>query len=319
MKLSVVVPLYNEELGVSHFLQSLKDALTQYESKMHIEIIIVNDGSSDETSQKVLQFGWSKIKLIELVSNSGHMGALEAGLTFATGDLIVTMDGDQQHPPKYIQRMLEIQESTQCDVVIGIRTRGVEESYTRRKISNAFYRVLSLVSDFDVQNNGGEFRLMTRQVVEELVNLSETQKVYRFLISQLGFKAEVFDFQTPPRPYGESKYSIRQLWKLGISSFIGFSTAPLTLIFLGGLFVFTLSVFYLIFLLVFYFIGNPFPGWTSLTILIVGMSSIQIMAIGVIGRYISQLLIETRRRPRFIVRKVVTTKAIENDDKTTKN
>jgi hypothetical protein len=134
----------------------------------------------------------------------------------------------------------------------------------------------------------------------------------RFLISQLGFKIETFNFETPPRAYGESKYSIKHLWRLGINSLIGFSTAPLTAIFLGGLSIFVISIFYLIFLVIFYILGNPFPGWTSMTILIVGMSSIQIMAIGIIGRYISQLLVETRLRPRYLVRRIVNANKIEN-------
>ena len=312
MKLSVVIPVFNEELGIKHFLESLKVSMLKLDPKIEYEILIVNDGSNDGTTQKVIEFNWQELKLIELISNAGHMGAIEAGLNFASGDLVVTMDGDQQHPPEHISKMISIQQNTECDVVLGLRIRGKEDSYLRRKISESFYKLLSLATDIEIQNNGGEFRLMTRQVVQELISLKESQKVYRFLISQLGFKVETFDFQTPPRAYGESKYSIKHLWKLGVNSLIGFSTAPLTAIFLGGLIIFVMSIFYLIFLLIFYFLGNPFPGWTSITILIVGMSSIQIMAIGIIGRYISQLLVETRLRPRFLVRQIITPNKFEN-------
>jgi len=304
MKLSIVIPVYNEESGISYFLDSLKKSAGEFEPSIELEIIVVNDGSIDKTSERVIEFDWQQIKLIELISNAGHMGALEAGLNYASGDLVVTMDGDQQHPPKYISEMVKIQHETQCDVVLGLRLRGKETSFLRRKISEGFYKMLSVATDINIQNNGGEFRLMTRQVVDELIRLKESQKVYRFLISQLGFKTETFNFQTPPRPYGESKYSIKHLWKLGIHSLIGFSTVPLTAIFLGGLTIFVISMFYLIFLLISYFFGNVLPGWTSLSVLIVGLASLQIMAIGIIGRYISQLLIETRQRPRFIVRSI---------------
>jgi dolichol-phosphate mannosyltransferase len=278
--------------------------MDDFEPSIELEIIVVNDGSIDKTSERVIEFDWAQIKLIELISNAGHMGALEAGLNYTSGDLVITMDGDQQHPPKYISEMVKIQYETQCDVVLGLRVRGSETSFLRRKISEGFYKLLSVATDISIQNNGGEFRLMTRQVVDELIRLRESQKVYRFLISQLGFKIETFNFQTPPRMYGESKYSIKHLWKLGIHSLIGFSTVPLTAIFLGGLTIFVISMFYLIFLLISYFFGNVLPGWTSLSVLIVGLASLQIMAIGIIGRYISQLLIETRQRPRYIVRSI---------------
>lgn len=305
MKLSVVVPVYNEGPGISQFLESLHSSMQELESKLDLEILVVNDGSTDETSEKVIEFNWAQVQVIELMSNAGHMAAIEAGLNFATGDLVITMDGDQQHPPRYISEMVKIQQASKCDVVLGLRVRGKETSFLRRKMSESFYQILSSVTDIKIQNNGGEFRLMTRQVVNELIRLKESQKVYRFLISQLGFKIEIFNFETPPRVFGESKYSVKQLWKLGVTSLIGFSTAPLTAIFLGGLIIFLVSICYLIFLIVFYFLDKPFPGWTSLTILIVGMSSIQIMSIGVIGRYISQLLVETRLRPHYLVRRVI--------------
>jgi glycosyltransferase involved in cell wall biosynthesis len=284
---------------------SLRNSLQDFDQKLEFEVILVNDGSTDETSVKILEFAWDKLTLIELMSNSGQMYAIEAGLNFATGDLIVTMDGDQQHPPTHIQKMYELQLSTKCDVVIGVRKRGKEASLATRKASSIFYRILSKFTDFNVVNDGGEFRLMTQEVVQHLINLSESQKVYRFLISELGFKAEFMEFQTPPRPFGKSKYSLRSRWKLGITSLIGFSTAPLTLIFLCGLFIFMFSIFYLIFLLANYFLNKPLPGWTSITFLVVSMSSIQIMALGVIGRYLSQLMLETRRRPRYLVRRVM--------------
>lgn len=302
MKLSIVIPVYNEESGISHFLESLKESVSTIDQKIDLEVIVVDDGSVDETKEKVLAFNWERLKLVELVSNSGHMGAIEAGLKFATGDLIVTMDGDQQHPPSYIPKMIKMQQETSCDVVIGLRRRGKETSYFRRKVSESFYRILSFATDIDIQNNGGEYRLMTRKVLLELIGLKESQKVYRFLISQLGFKIETFYFESPPRLFGESKYSMTHLWKFGITSLVGFSTAPLTAIFLGGFVFFIISIFYLFFVITNYFYGNVLPGWTSLSILIVSLASLQIMAIGIIGRYISQLLIEIRQRPRFIVR-----------------
>jgi glycosyltransferase involved in cell wall biosynthesis len=300
MKISIVAPAYNEEEGITFFLEELKIATIAYSN--NLEVIIVNDGSVDGTRNKILDFNWSNLRLINLVSNAGHMGALEAGLKAATGDLVITMDSDLQHPPKHIPTLIERYEESNSDVILMTRLRGSEESLIRRNSSRFFYRVLSRISNLDIQPDAAEFRLMTKEVVGVLNSLPEVSKIYRFLISSLGFKVESIEYQSPARKHGKSKYSGKHLWRLAISSVIGFSTFPLSAIFIGGLLTFGISMSYLVFILITYHQENQVQGWASVMITLLGLSSLQIISLGIIGRYISQILTEVRKRPQFLFR-----------------
>jgi dolichol-phosphate mannosyltransferase len=230
------------------------------------------------------------------------MAALEAGLRYATGDLIVTMDSDLQHPPSLIFEMLNIQRETNCDVVLAERKRGKEETFLRRWFSILFYKVLSKMTEIEIHNNVADFRLMTRSVVNTLINVPEKQKVFRFLISALGFKVEKLGFVAPQRQFGKSKYSAKHLVKFAIDIIIGFSIRPLVWIFTFGVFFLVIASFYLMFLITSYLSGKTLQGWTSLMFVLVIFSSFQLLAIGVIGRYLGQVLIEIRGRPNYLIR-----------------
>jgi glycosyltransferase involved in cell wall biosynthesis len=310
--LSIVVPAYNEEDGIQQFLVELKSRLKLLPHKL--EIIIVNDGSTDRTRELVIESNWDSVKIINLVSNSGHMAALEAGLRHSSGDLIITMDSDLQHPPEMILEMLNVQEKTNCDVVLAVRMRGNETSMLRKIFSKSFYRILSKVTDINFENDAGEFRLMTKRVVETILALPENQKIFRFLVGAFGFKSEKISYRSPQREFGSSKYHLKNLVKLAVSSIIGFSTAPLTAIFIGGIATFFVGISYLIWILLNYRDFGESQGWTSLMATLVSLSSVQIIALGIIGRYLSQTLIEIRKRPSFIVDTLDVVKRDELDD-----
>jgi polyisoprenyl-phosphate glycosyltransferase len=301
-KLSIVTPAFNEEDGITHFLRKLESELSLLASQNQFEIVVVNDGSSDLTESKVLEYCSPNVILVNLVSNSGHMAALEAGLRYATGDLIVTMDSDLQHPPSLILEMLNIQRETKCDVVLAERKRGKDETFLRRWSSILFYRALSKITEIEIHNNVADFRLMTRSVVNTLINVPEKQKVFRFLISALGFKVEKLEFVAPQRQFGKSKYSIKHLVKFAIEIVIGFSIRPLIWIFTFGVFFLIIASCYLMFLITSYLSGRTLQGWTSLMFVLVTFSSFQLLAIGVIGRYLGQVLIEIRGRPNYLIR-----------------
>lgn len=296
--LSIVVPAFNEEEGIQNFLAELKNCLKSVDYTL--EVIVVNDGSTDKTRERVLEFDWDAVTIVNLMSNSGHMSALEAGLKNSSGDLIVTMDSDLQHPPQTILKMLNVVDQTNCDVVLAIRNRG-GESKVRGFCSRSFYRFLSRVTDIEFANDAGDFRLMKKRVVDIILSLPENQKIFRFLVGALRFKSEKIFFDSPHRQYGKSKYQWKNLMKLAVSSLIGFSTTPLTAIFIGGIITFTLGIVYLIFVLFNYRNSDAAQGWTSLMAALISFSSIQIIALGVIGRYVSQILTEIRKRPGFIV------------------
>lgn len=301
-KISVVTPAFNEEDGITHFLRKLESELILLASQYEFEIVVVNDGSSDQTENEVIKYNSPNVILVNLISNSGHMAALEAGLKYATGDLVVTMDSDLQHPPSMIVEMLNIQRETRCDVVLAERKRGKDETFLRRWSSILFYKVLSKIAEIEIHNNVADFRLMTRSVVNTLLNVPEKQKVFRFLISALGFKVEKLEYITLQREFGKSKYSVKHLVRFAVDSVIGFSIRPLVWIFIFGILFLIIASCYLIFLIINYLSGTILQGWTSLMSVLLIFSSLQLLAIGVIGRYLGQVLIEIRGRPNYLIR-----------------
>jgi len=303
MDITIISPVYNEEMVIEQFLGALFSTLDKTE--LSFEVILVNDGSTDLTLKKIQDFKGKNLKVVNLVSNSGHMAALEAGLAHAKGSLVVTMDADLQHPVELIPEMIRMQQESCSDVVIGQRLRGNEESWPRRVFASIFYKTLSKVSKIEVLNDAGDFRLMTIQVVKTLNALPETQKVFRFLINSLGYRVEVLQFRSPRRAAGESKYKFRDLFKFALTSLIGFSTFPLSAIFFGGILIFSLSIGYSFFLVRQYMQDAVVPGWTSVMVSILLLSAVQVVSLGVIGRYISQILVEIRRRPSYLVRDIV--------------
>jgi polyisoprenyl-phosphate glycosyltransferase len=302
MRLSVVTPAFNEAEGIKSFLLDLEKTLEGL--GISYEVIVVNDGSSDETLANLLEIPWSNLKIIDLVSNSGHMAALEAGLRASTGALILTMDSDGQHPVEYIPAMITLSESSGSDVIVGVRVRGEEDSWMRRNLSSAFYKFLALVSKVKIEENAADFRLITRLTLDTLLASPEKSKVFRFLISDYGYKVSKFSFYANERKYGVSKYRFSALLKLGIQSIIGFSTAPLTAISFGGVVFLLLSIVYAAFLLISYLSGKSTPGWTSIMLFLTLFSALQFLALGVIGRYLVEVLHELRKRPTYIVRDI---------------
>ena len=302
MELSVVVPAFNEEDGIASFIYSLKKVLNTLD--LEYEVIIVNDGSLDGTLEKLLEISWPQLKVLDLVANAGHMAALEAGLKMSNGDLIITLDADQQHPVEYIPKMIQIQSTSKCDVVTGVRVRGQEEVWLRRKLAIHFYKILSLLSKVKIEENAADFRLVTREVLNELLKSPEINKIFRFLISEYGYKIQTFKFVANERIFGKSKYKISNLIKLAIQSFVGFSTTPLSAIFISGFVFLVVGVFYAAFLLVSYLNQSLAPGWTSIMLFLTIFSSLQFLAIGILGFYVAEILKSIRRRPNYIIRNV---------------
>ena len=312
MRLSVVTPAFNEAEGIIPFLTDLKIVLDG--THLNYEVIVVNDGSSDGTLDKLLEIEWPELTVIDLVSNSGQMAALEAGLRASKGALILTMDSDGQHPVELIPEMLNLCDSTQCDVLVGVRVRGPEESWIRRHLSSSFYKILALISKVEIEQNAADFRLMNRLTLDTLLTSPEKSKVFRFLISDYGYNVEKFSFSANERKYGVSKYRFSALLKLGMQSIIGFSTAPLTAISMGGVLFLLFSFIYAGFLLASYLLGNSTPGWTSIMLFLTVFSALQFLALGVIGRYLVEVLNELRKRPTYIVRQVFNGANIEQEN-----
>jgi len=304
MNLSVVVPAYNEELGIKLFLADLKSTLDAL--NIDYEVVLVNDGSNDQTLLKALELEWANLIIIDFYANAGHMFALEAGLKASTGKYVVTMDADFQHPIELIPTFYAKISGKNVDVIQGVRKRGNEESLLRKISARLFYCFMNRMTVSHTITNAGDFRIMSREVVNQLNSLGENNKIYRFLIPKLGYKIETFEFNSKKREFGYSKYNFPKLMKLALDSVFRFSITPLTLVFKLGIIVLALTIFYCLIILYQYTQGETPEGWTSIIVAILGIGSFQLLSLSIVGNYVAQILIGQRNRPEYVIRKIYT-------------
>ena len=300
--LSVVAPAYNEEEGIKDYVDNLRRVLESL-NNLNYEIIVVNDGSNDKTLEVLLDNQWNQLKVLDLISNVGHMNALSAGLAHANGNIVITMDADLQHPVDHIPLILNEFSDSNVDVVQCIRKRDNSEGVTRRIFSEIYYRIMNKMSDSEININAGEFRGMRKEVVTQLLTLKENPRFLRFLIPYFGYRTKYIEFAAQQRKKGKSKYSFKQLLKFVATSIISFSSTPINFMLKFGIFAILLTLVYLIALLFDFQKGNFPPGYFSIIIMVASFGSLQLISIGIIGKYVSQILFESRYRPRFLVRK----------------
>ena len=299
-KVSIIVPIYNEEIGIQEFSSELKthlDLLT-----VSYEVIYINDGSIDRTQEIIDSLNWPQLRKYEFQSNAGHMHALEAGYEKSQGDLIITIDSDLQHPPKYIKKLIEMQENTGADVVYGVRDSREDDSLFKRSSAIFYYFLMRRLSGINIRTNAADFRLITKFVRDIIVNLEEENKVYRLLIPSFNFKEELVYFKADIRKYGKSKYGMKKMGILAISSVLSFSIKPLRWAIWTGLLVVTLSLFWLSFILIAQIKGWAIQGWASLIGAVILFSGVQLLLLGILGQYIGQMYIDTKKRPQYIFR-----------------
>jgi dolichol-phosphate mannosyltransferase len=304
-KISFVVPLYNEADNVIEFNSSLVKIITDNLSSY--EIIYCDDGSSDKTSELVDQLSKSNpnIRLIKLSRNFGKENALTAGINYASGDGILMIDGDGQHPveliPDFIKSWINGNK-----VVVGIRIANSNEGYVKKIGSSLFYRSFNLFTGQKLTKGTTDFRIIDRIVAEAFLALKDTDRVTRGLIDWLGFKTSYISFRAKPRQHGSAGYSINKLIKLAMNSYVGFSTTPLY--FFGYLGVGITGISFITGIIVFFeqiILGDPFhwkfTGTAMLGILIIFLVGILLMAQGIMSVYISMMHNQTKQRPLYIV------------------
>jgi len=302
MILSLVVPVFNEEKAIPIFYQAVRN---QPELSQHsIEIVFVNDGSSDNTEMVVDEL----IKTDPLVlqvnfsRNFGKEPALYAGLKYATGDAVIPIDVDLQDPISVIPKLVERWQNG-ADVVLAKRIDRKSDGILKRLSATWFYRVHNLVSNPEIEDNVGDFRLMSRQVVDAVMMLNERNLFMKGLLSWVGFKTEVVTYTRVERINGKSKFSFWKLWNLALEGITSFSTIPLRFWTYIGLTIASLSFCYAIFMIIHKIIyDNPVPGYPSLISIILFLGGVQLIGIGVLGEYIGRIYVETKQRPRFIVK-----------------
>jgi polyisoprenyl-phosphate glycosyltransferase len=305
-KISIVIPFFNEEPGIKFFFDSLLVELKLIQG-CSFELVLVDDGSEDKSLQSLIQLKSSEhitLKVIELSKNFGKESALTAGIHNCSGDAVIFMDSDLEHPPAVINQMINKWQEG-CDVVLGKRSSRENEKLFKRVAVKIFYRIYSKLSQFKTYPGVGEFRLMNRASLEALKSLEENQRFMRGLMSWAGFKEEIIEFEPVKRKHGETKYSYFKLFLFAIDGITNFSIAPLRLsIFLGIFFAF-LAVLYAAFLFWEFSVhGVDVSGFPTLILAIVFFGSVNLIMMGIIGEYIGKIFLESKKRPSFIIRKI---------------
>ena len=298
--LSIVVPFFNEEGNVSEVYTELNSVLNELD--LDYEILLVNDGSTDNTDaeiQKVCEKD-EHILGVSLSRNYGHQIALIAGLEHAKGDLILSMDGDLQHPASLIKSLIE-KANSGFDVVNTIRIDEEGIKAGKQFSSKWFYKILNAVSDVPVRKSSSDFRLMNRKSLNAFLKMKEKDRFNRGLVSWMGFKQAFIEFEARPRQNGKSKFTPKKMWSFAGDGIFAFSSKPLRVSFYLGVGVSILSLVYIAYSVVQYFLGNTVPGWTSLLVTVLFLGGIQLLSIGIMGEYIRRIFNEVKDRPLYFV------------------
>ncbi|CYV25030.1 glycosyltransferase family 2 protein [Streptococcus suis] len=303
-KLSVVVPCFNEEKTIVPFLEAITKIENELSSKLQFSYIFIDDGSSDGTL-KVLKEVSSQNPNIHFISfsrNFGKEAALLAGLESTDGDFVTVMDVDLQDPPELLIEMYsKINEG--YDIVATRRSNRTGEPVIRSFFANLFYKIMNRVSSTEMVDGARDFRLMTRQVVNSILELKEVNRFSKGLFSWVGYNVTYISYENRERIAGETSWNFWSLFKYSVEGFINFSDVPLTLATWAGLCSFIVSIISTIFVIIRQLIfADPVPGWASLVTVILFLGGIQLLALGIIGKYISKIFLETKKRPIYIVK-----------------
>ncbi len=300
----IVIPVYNEEQAAQAFHEQLRQAIDPLPYRF--AILYVNDGSRDGTAAALerIRAADPRVAVLELSRNFGHQAALTAGLDHASGDYVISMDGDGQHPPALIGEMLVLARAG-CDVVLTQRVDDAGVSPFKRRTAELFYGLINRMGETQILRGGADFRLMSRTAVDALGGMREYHRFLRGMVSWLGFRSAVIPYRPPARLAGKTKYTLRKMVRLARDAIFSFSLVPLYLgLSLGGLF-FLLALIEVIYVLSFWVSGNSAslaPGWSSLMFVILVVGGILMVLLGFIGIYIGYVFQEVKRRPVYVLR-----------------
>lgn len=305
--ISIIVPMYNEQ-EVIHIcydrVKSVLDNLTEY----NYEIICINDGSKDKTLGILEEIAKKddKIKIASFSRNFGHQAAVSAGLKLSTGNVVVVIDADMQDPPELIVDMLKLYDQGNS-VVYAKRSVRKGESKFKVYTAKLFYRLINKISDINIPMDAGDFRLLSREVVDVINSMPENNKYLRGLYSYAGFKQVPIEYEREERQAGKTKYTLKKMIKLALDGIISLSTKPLKIVGFLGFSSIILSLCLFIYAIVSYIVkeNNILSGWTSIIITIVFFGGVQLISLWIISEYIARIYDETKRRPEYIIEKKI--------------
>ena len=299
--ISIIAPCYNEEETIEPFLRRIEEILTQINEPY--EIVFINDGSRDNTLNVLLNAkqNFKNIRIINFSRNFGKEAALTAGLDKARGEAAIPIDVDLQDPPELIKDLVARWREG-YDVVLAKRADRTSDSFAKRVSADLFYKLNGKISNVDIPNNVGDFRLMSKRVVEALKQLPENQRFMKGLFAWVGFKTVAIEYVREKREAGQSSFNGWKLWNFALDGITSFSTLPLRIWLYIGALVSFLSFLYGSFIILKTLIfGVDLPGYASLAVIMLFLGGIQLIGIGILGEYIGRIYSESKRRPSYII------------------
>lgn len=306
-KLSLIVPVFNEQDTVESFYSAIEKEHKNF-LEYELEYWFVDDGSSDKTMDVVNKLieKDNHVHTVSFSRNFGKEAALYAGLEHALGDYIAVMDVDLQDPPDMLPKMLEGVSSGEWDAVGARRTSRKGEPLFRSWFSSLFYKLINLMSDTHIVEGARDFRVMSRQMVDAILSVQEYNRFSKGIFTWVGFKQKYLDYENQDRVAGQTSWSFWGLFKYSIEGFIDFSRAPLLLVSLLGGIAFILAIIgaIVVFIRAILYPDTSVFGWPSMVVIMLALGGVQLLSLGIVGRYISNIYLEVKNRPIYIAKKV---------------
>ncbi|MBW5482495.1 glycosyltransferase family 2 protein [Streptomyces bambusae] len=299
--LSIVVPVFNEEEVLPLLAARLRPVLDGCGEPY--EVLAVDDGSTDRTKPLLedLRGAWPQLRIVTLRRNSGHQAALTAGLHRARGGYVISIDADLQDPPEIIPDMLALARADGLDIVYGVRVDRSTDTGFKRRTAAVYYWLMRRLAGTFVPAHAGDFRLLSRPVVDTLKTLPDQQQVYRLLIPWLGFPSGQITYQRGERVAGTTKYPLRKMILLASDSITGFSAVPLRLATAIGAVSLVVCLAFLVWTLIVHATGSSLPGWTSLITTVLFFGAVQLFCLGMLGEYVARIYTAVQGRPTYCV------------------
>lgn len=303
-KVSLVVPCFNEQEMIPIFYQAVTEVFATIDYQL--ELIYVDDGSKDHSLQEMRKLHESDPEHVHFISfsrNFGKEAAMYAGLEFAEGDFVSIMDVDLQDPPEMIPDMLNIIKTENYDVVGSRRVTRAGEPPIRSFFARMFYKLINHISDTEIVDGARDFRMMTRQVVDAILELNEYNRFSKGIFSWVGFKTKYLEYENRDRVAGETSWSFWKLLQYSFDGIISFSEFPLSLAFYVGFLSFIISIISLIVIVAKTLIyGDPTAGWPSMISLLLMLGGLILLSLGIIGKYLGKIFVEVKNRPIYLVK-----------------
>lgn len=303
--ISVVVPCYNEEQALPYFIQEIQRvAALMAEKQVDLEVLLVNDGSRDNTLPLLRTYAakYPNVRYLSFSRNFGKEAAMYAGLEHARGDYVAMMDADMQDPPALLPQMYDILQTGEYDSVATRRVSRKGEPPIRSFFARMFYKLINRISDADIVDGARDYRLMSRPMVDAILSMKEYNRFSKGIFGWVGFRTHWLPYENVERVAGETKWSFFKLFRYSLEGIVAFSTAPLAIASVVGLLVCLAAVAALVVVLVKTLaFGDPVAGWPSMMCIILFLGGIQLLTMGIVGQYLAKTYLETKKRPIYIL------------------